>query len=71
MLQRAFDAGVPAAWVAGESVYGDHRALRMWREAHHHAHVLAVSGKAYGWHAGRPPQGKSLVGTVGAEGWAR
>ena len=45
MLKRAFDAGVPAAWVAGESVYGDNRALRMWREEHHHAHVLAVSGK--------------------------
>jgi SRSO17 transposase len=25
MLKRAFDAGVPAAWVAGESVYGENR----------------------------------------------
>jgi SRSO17 transposase len=46
MLQRAFDKGVPAAWVTGESVYGDQRSLRRWLEEDHHAHVLAVSGKA-------------------------
>jgi SRSO17 transposase len=28
MLERALDAAVPAAWVAGESVYRDHRQLR-------------------------------------------
>ena len=28
MLERAFDARVPATWVAGDSVYGDHRPLR-------------------------------------------
>ena len=32
MLQRAFDAGVPAAWVTGDSVYGDDRRLRVWLE---------------------------------------
>ncbi len=71
MLKRAFDAGVPAAWVAGDSVYGDNRALRMWLEEHHHAHVLAVSGKEYVWHASRQHQVKSLVATLGAEGWSR
>ena len=45
MLERAFDARVPAAWVAGDSVYGDHRPLRDWLEACAHAYVLAVSGK--------------------------
>ena len=71
MLKRAFDAGVPAAWVAGDSVYGDNWALRMWREEHHHAHGLAVSGKASGWQAGRPHQGNSLGAPLGAEGWSR
>src|SRR5512134_643663 len=28
MLERAFEAGVPCAWVAGDSVYGADRALR-------------------------------------------
>ena len=44
--QRACDAGLPAAWVVGERVYGEHRSLRLWWEAQGHAHVLAVSGKA-------------------------
>lgn len=30
MLERAFEAAVPAAWVAGDSVYGDNRGLRAW-----------------------------------------
>jgi SRSO17 transposase len=71
MLKRAFEAGVPAAWVTGDSVYGDHRSLRLWLEQQHHAHVLAVSGKAYVWHAGRQHQVNPLVATLGAEGWCR
>ncbi len=47
MLERARAAGVPAAWVTADSVYGDDRRLRMWLEAHEQAYVLAVSGKEY------------------------
>ena len=32
MLERAFAAGVPAAWVTGDSVYGGDRRLRVWLE---------------------------------------
>jgi SRSO17 transposase len=46
-LERARQAGVSAAWVTADSVYGDDRHLRMWLEAHEQAHVLAVSGKEY------------------------
>ena len=45
MLERALDAAVPAAWVAGDSVYGDHRQLREWLEERTQAYVLTVSGK--------------------------
>jgi len=45
MLARAFAAGVPAAWVTGDSVYGDNRQRRRWLEAQPQAYVLAVSGK--------------------------
>jgi len=71
MLERAFDADVPAAWVTGDSVYGDNRRLRVWLEEHVHAYVLAVSGKEYVWHAGRQHQVKTLRATLGAEGWCR
>ncbi len=47
MLERALQAGVPAAWVTADSVYGDDRRLRMWLEAREQAYVLAVSGKEY------------------------
>jgi SRSO17 transposase len=46
MLQRAFEAGVSAAWVTGDSVYGDDRRLRVWLEEQDQAYVMAVSGKA-------------------------
>jgi SRSO17 transposase len=71
MLQRAFDAGIPAAWVAGDSIYGDKRSLRLWVEAHCHAHVLAVSGKAYVWRAGRQPQVKTILAALAAKDWCR
>jgi SRSO17 transposase len=31
-LERAFPAGVPAAWVTGDCVSGEHRRLRQWLE---------------------------------------
>jgi SRSO17 transposase len=71
MLQRAFDAGVPAAWVAGDSVYGDNRSLRLWLEEHGHASVLAVSGKEYVGRAGRQWQVKTLLAMLEEENWCR
>jgi SRSO17 transposase len=42
MLQRAFDAQVPAGWVTGDEVYGQHYKLRATLEEHAMAYVLAV-----------------------------
>ena len=42
MLERAFEAGVPASWVTGDSVYGGDRRLRMFLEAGEQPFVLAV-----------------------------
>jgi SRSO17 transposase len=49
MLERARVAGVPFAWVVGDSVYGaDHR-IRRWAERHRRGYVLAVtSGQRLG-----------------------
>ena len=71
MLKRAFDKGVPATWVTGDSVYGDNRSLRLWLEAQAHAYVMAVSGKEYVWRAGRQHQVRTLLAGLGTEGWSR
>jgi SRSO17 transposase len=42
LLERALDAGVPAAWVTADEVYGQDPALRGWLEGRGMAYVLAV-----------------------------
>jgi SRSO17 transposase len=43
MLKRAFAAGVPCAWVTGDSVYGADSALRRLIEQHGRGYVMAVT----------------------------
>jgi SRSO17 transposase len=43
MLARAFDAGVPCAWVVGDSVYGSDSALRRAVERSGRGYVLEVT----------------------------
>ena len=43
MLERARGAGLPFAWIAGDSVYGGDRALRRWAEDHRIGYVLTVT----------------------------
>jgi SRSO17 transposase len=42
MLERALDAGVPAAWVTADEVYGGDPTLRGWLEDRGVAYVLAI-----------------------------
>ncbi len=42
MLDRAIDAGVPASWVTGDEVYGQHHRLRASLEERAMPYVLAV-----------------------------
>ena len=42
LLTRALDAGLPAAWVTGDSVQGNDRPLRAMLQARRQAYVLAV-----------------------------
>lgn len=52
MLERARAAGVPFAWIAGDSVHGADSTIRRWAERHRHGYVLTVpSGQRLG---GRP-----------------
>jgi SRSO17 transposase len=79
MLGRALKAGVKAAWVVADSVYGDSRHLGMFLEEREQPYVLALSGKAYVW-AGFYQQRVSTVldalrkgelqsGKAAEEGW--
>src|SRR5712691_6597346 len=71
MLERAFDARVPATWVAGDRGYGDHRPLRDWLDARAHAYVLAGSEKADVWRAGRQWQVTTLLALLEEEARCR
>jgi len=42
MIARALEAGVPASWVAGDEVYGQHSGLRRMLEGRGMPYVLAV-----------------------------
>jgi len=42
MLRRAFDVGVPFAWVTVDEAYGQVEYLRVWLEEQDAAHVLAT-----------------------------
>jgi len=43
MLERARLAGLPFAWITGDSVYGADRAIRRWAERHRRGYVLTVT----------------------------
>jgi SRSO17 transposase len=71
MLERAFEAGVTLAWVTGDSIYGDDRALRGWLEGRKQAYVLAVSGKESVWLRDEQHQIKTILAALPSEGWER
>jgi len=52
MVERALEAGVQAAWVTGDSIYGSDRKLRLWLEARCQPFVLAVSTQEALWMPG-------------------
>lgn len=75
MLQRARDAGVPAAWVTGDSVYGKDRRLRIWLEEQEQPFVLEVACNEPLWAATErgPAQVRAdqLAASVPKERWER
>jgi SRSO17 transposase len=69
MLERTRTAGVTFAWVTGDCIYGDSRALRGWLEKRMQPYVLAVSGKERVWRAQRQQSVKALLAELPSEGW--
>src|ERR671937_1016780 len=69
MLQRAFAAGVPAAWVTGDTVYGTDRSLRPWLEAERHAYVLAVPKTHRAWLGEQQQTAQAAFARLPAAAW--
>jgi len=62
MLARAFAAGVPAAWVTGDEVYGRDRRLRLWLEEQERPFVLAIATNEPLW--ARTERGPQQLGAA-------
>lgn len=74
MIAAALDAGVPCAYVLGDSVYGADSSLRGMLEARHQPYVLAVRGAHFMRRGGeRGPEATSpeeLAGELKVQDWA-
>lgn len=75
LLERALSAGVPAAWVTGDSIYGGNRRLRIWLEQHEQPFVLAVASNepllaVLDGHFGQPHADR-IAAAIPASAWQR
>lgn len=75
MLERARTAGIPAAWVTGDSIYGGDRRLRVWLEQQEQPFVLAVASNEPLWAVVADQWGQyradAVAADVLAEQWQR
>lgn len=75
MLERAFTAGVPAAWVTADSVYGGDFTLRKEVTQRNQRYVVAVSSTQFLWVSenGVPRQRpiRDVVARVAPEAWVQ
>jgi SRSO17 transposase len=69
MLERAFAAGVPSAWVTGDEVYGGDGGLRRWLEDQWRPYVLAVRANQYVWVGFRQATVAALVQALPKRAW--
>jgi SRSO17 transposase len=71
LLERAFAAAVPAAWVTGDEVYGNDGGLRRWLEAEQRSYVLAVACSHMVWDGGVQVRVAALVERIPDGAWQR
>lgn len=67
MLQRAFDAGVPARWVAADAVYGSDSQFRHFLESQQRAYVLGITSN----YTLRPYTAGTLADRLPKKAWRR
>ncbi|MEV6380954.1 IS701 family transposase [Streptomyces sp. NPDC051773] len=71
MIERALDAGVPAAWAAGDEVYGDNPKLRSALESRQLGYVLAVSSTHRVPTPAGPQRADHLVKRIPRRAWQK
>lgn len=69
MLQRTLDAGLPVAWVTGDTVYGSAQLLRADLEARRQAYALAVACKEYVEVQGSRKRVDQIARSLAREDW--
>ncbi len=69
MLERAFRAGAPAAWVTGDEVYGSDGDLRRWLEQERRPYVLAVRSNQSVWVGSRQVRVGELAASLPDRSW--
>ncbi len=72
MLERAFAAGIPCGWVAGDEVYGRDSKLRRFLEGRHQPYVLAVAADQRLWRQDmRQHRVDEIAGQLPKRAWKR
>jgi len=71
MLQRAFEADVPARWIVADTVYGMTRGLRGWLEKRERSHVLAVTSSKGIYYERRQRRVGEVSRSLPKESWVR
>lgn len=71
MLERAFAASVPCAWVAGDSIYGGDRRLRLWLEEQHRWFVLGIAKNEALWCEFEQKRADEWAATLPDKAWQR
>ncbi|MDB5349275.1 MAG: hypothetical protein JWN86_522 [Planctomycetota bacterium] len=69
MLDRAFAAGVPAAWVTGDEDHGGDGSFRRWLEQQGRAYVLAVRSNQFVSVGSRQVQVGALAAALPRRAW--
>lgn len=71
MLERAFAAGVPCAWVTGDNIYGGDRRLRLWLEEQRRWFVLGIAKNESLWGEFEQKRADEWAATIPDEVWQR
>lgn len=71
MIKRAYENGIPFAWVTGDSVYGADSRIQKYLEEKDKKYMFAVSGKEYVWIGFRQYSVKEIKEQLDDGKWVR